>query len=161
MRQEECFTTLQSGHLLYHYKANNGYAGVGFLINRKWKYHIVRVNSSSPRVADLVLCITKRYKQNIVQVYMHQKHHTQMKTYIAYTITSMRLQETKPLHNSAQIEKTTKHMEIWARTEKQNRRPLGRMGNITKVQNHEYHVSEESKEKMDVEKPKRCREDRN
>ena len=57
-RREECFTTLQSGHLLYHSKANNGQAGVGFLMNRKRKDHIVRVNSITPRVAELVLCIT-------------------------------------------------------------------------------------------------------
>ncbi len=68
-RPEEYFTTLQSGHLLYHSRTNSGQAGVGFLINRKWKDHIVRVNSISPRVAELVLCITKRYKLNIVQVY--------------------------------------------------------------------------------------------
>ena len=36
-RKEESFTTLQSGHLLYHSEANNGQAGVGFLINKKWK----------------------------------------------------------------------------------------------------------------------------
>ena len=30
-----------------------------------------------------------------------------------------------------------------------------------KVQNHEYHVPEESREEMDVEKPKRCNGDRN
>ena len=29
-RKEESFTTLQSGHLLYHSEANNGQAGVGF-----------------------------------------------------------------------------------------------------------------------------------
>ena len=68
-RPEECLTTLQSGHLLYLSKANKGQAGVGFLINRKWKDHIVRVNSISPRVAELVLCITKRYKLKLVQVY--------------------------------------------------------------------------------------------
>ena len=44
-RPEECFTTLQSGHLLYHSKANNGLAGVGFLINRKLKDRVARVNS--------------------------------------------------------------------------------------------------------------------
>ena len=38
-RREECFITLQSGHLLYHSNANIGQAGVGFLINRKWKDH--------------------------------------------------------------------------------------------------------------------------
>ena len=68
-RPKECFTTLQSRHLLYHSKANNGQAGVDFLINRKWKGCIVRVNNIIPRVAELVLCITKRYKQKIVQVY--------------------------------------------------------------------------------------------
>ena len=68
-RQEECFTTLQSGHLLYHSKSNYGQAGVGFPINRKWKDHIVKVDSISPRVAELILCITKCYKLKIVQVY--------------------------------------------------------------------------------------------
>ena len=64
-RPEECFTTSQSGHLS---KVNNGHTGIGFLVNRKWKDHIVRVNSISPRVAELV-CITKRYKLKIMQVY--------------------------------------------------------------------------------------------
>ena len=50
-RPEECFITLQSGDLIYYSKANNGQAGVGVLINRTWKDHIVRVNSISPRVA--------------------------------------------------------------------------------------------------------------
>ena len=34
-RKEESFTTLQSGHLLYHSEANNGQAGVGFLIKKE------------------------------------------------------------------------------------------------------------------------------
>ena len=38
---------------------------------------------------------------------------------------------------------------------------LGRIGNIKEVQNLEYHVPEESRYEMDVEKPKRCNEDRN
>ena len=67
-RREVCFNTINCGHL-HHSKANNGQAGVGFLINRKWKDHILRVNSISPRVAERVLCITKRYKLKIVQVY--------------------------------------------------------------------------------------------
>ena len=40
-------------------------------------------------------------------------------------------------------------------------RHLGRMGNIKKVQNNEYHVPEENREEMDVEKPKRCNGDQN
>ena len=35
VRIKENIVTLQSGHLLYHYEANNGQAGVGFLINKK------------------------------------------------------------------------------------------------------------------------------
>ena len=35
-RREECFTTLQCGHLLHHSKANNSQAGVGVLRNKKW-----------------------------------------------------------------------------------------------------------------------------
>ena len=68
-RPKVCFSTSQRGHLLYYLKAKNGKAGVGFLINRKWKDHIVRVNSISPREAELVLYITKRYKLKIMQVY--------------------------------------------------------------------------------------------
>ena len=66
-RPEECFTTLQSGHLLYFSKANNGQAGV--LINRKMIDHTERVNSISPRVAELVLCVTKLYKLKVGHVY--------------------------------------------------------------------------------------------
>ena len=47
----------------------NGQAGVGFLINRKWNDHIVKVNGISVRVAELVLRIAKRCKLNIVQLY--------------------------------------------------------------------------------------------
>ena len=68
-RRDECFTTLQSGHLLYHSKANNSEAGVGFLMKRKRKDHIVKVNSISHRVAECILCITKRYKLKLVQIY--------------------------------------------------------------------------------------------
>ena len=68
-KREKCFTTLQSGHLLYHSQANNGQASVGFFINKKWKDHIMRVISISPRVAEFLLCITNRYKLKLLQVY--------------------------------------------------------------------------------------------
>ena len=69
-RGEQSFTTLQSGHLQCHSKANNGQAGVDFFINKKWKDHILRVNNISPRVAELIMCITNRYKLKIMQVYV-------------------------------------------------------------------------------------------
>ena len=52
-RRRYCFTTLQSGRLLYQSKVNNGQIGVGFLINMEWKDHIVWVNNIIPRVAEL------------------------------------------------------------------------------------------------------------
>ena len=64
-----CFTTLQSGHLLCHCKTNNVQARVDFLINRKWKDYIVRVNPINPKVAELFMCRTKRYTLKVVQVY--------------------------------------------------------------------------------------------
>ena len=50
-RKEESFTTLQGGHLLYHSDENNGQAGVGFLVNKKWKDNITRVTSGNSRAA--------------------------------------------------------------------------------------------------------------
>ena len=68
-RGDECFITLQIAHLLCHSKAYNGQVRVGFLINKQLNYYIVRVNSISPSVAELVIRITKRYKLKIAQVY--------------------------------------------------------------------------------------------
>ena len=79
-RKEESFTTLQSGHLLYHSEANNGQTGVGFLINKKWKDNITRVSSGSSRVAELILLITDRYQLKIVQVYAPTTSHSDEET---------------------------------------------------------------------------------
>ena len=79
-RKEESFRTLQSGHLLYHYEANNGQAGVGFLINKTWKGKITRVSSGSSRVAELVLRITDRFQLKIVQVYAPTTSHSDEET---------------------------------------------------------------------------------
>ena len=79
-RKEESFTTLQSGHLLYHSEANNGQAGVGFLVNKKWKDNITRVSSVNSRFEKLVLCITDRYQLKIVQVYAPTTSHSDDET---------------------------------------------------------------------------------
>ena len=79
-RKEESFTTLQSGHLLYHSEANNGQAGVGFLVSKKWKDNITRVSSGSSRVAELVLRITDIYQLKIVQVYAPTTSHSDEET---------------------------------------------------------------------------------
>ena len=79
-RKEESFTTPQSGHLLYHYEANNGQTGVGFLVNKKRKDNITRVSSWNSRVAELVLRITDRYPLNIVQVYAPMTFHSDEET---------------------------------------------------------------------------------
>ena len=73
-------TTLQSGHLLYQSEANNGQAGVGFLVNKKWKDNKTRVSSGNSRVAELVLRITDRYQLKIVQVYAPTTSHSDEET---------------------------------------------------------------------------------
>ena len=78
-RKEESFTILRSGHLLYHSEANNGQAGVGFLVNKKWKDNIT-VSSGSSRVAELVLRITYTYQLKIVQVYAPTTSHSDEET---------------------------------------------------------------------------------
>ena len=70
-KRGQFFTTIQSGHLLYHSEANNGQAGIGFPVNKKWKDNITRVSSGSSRVAELVVRVTDRYQLKIVQVYAH------------------------------------------------------------------------------------------
>ena len=78
--KEEIFTTLQSGHLMYNSEATNGQAGVGFLVNKKWKDNITRIPSGSSRVAELVLRITDRYQLKIVQVYVPTTSHSDEET---------------------------------------------------------------------------------
>ena len=75
-RKEERFTTLQSGHLLYHSKDNNGQAGVGFLVKKKRKDNITRVSSGNSRVAELVLSIRYIYQLKIVQAYAPTTSHS-------------------------------------------------------------------------------------
>ena len=85
-RKEKSFTTLQSGHLLYNSEANNGQAGVGFLVNKKWKDNITRVSSGSSRVAELTIRITDRYQLKIVQVYAPTTSHSDEETDNFYNI---------------------------------------------------------------------------
>ena len=64
-RKEESFTTLPSGHLLYHSEANNGQAGVGFLINKKWKDNTETLKAGYETIAKQLAklytkCITER-----------------------------------------------------------------------------------------------------
>ena len=79
-RKEESFKTLKSGHLLYHSETNNGKAGVGFLVNKKWKDNITIVSSGSSRVVELVLRITDIYQLEIVQVYAPTTSHSDEET---------------------------------------------------------------------------------
>ena len=95
-RKEESFTTLQIGHLRCHSEANNGQAGVGFLINKKWKDNITRVSSGNSRVAELVLRITDIYQLKIVQVYAPTTSHSDEETDNFYN-TIDKILESKPI----------------------------------------------------------------
>ena len=128
------------------------------------------VNSISPRLPEPVLCLTKRYKLKIVQVYAPTTSYSDddinnFDNDIDDTFGKRKHYTIVTGDFNAQIGKRTNTVEtatgifgFGLRNEREN---LGRMGNIKKVKNHEYHVPEESKEEMDVEKPKRCNEDRN
>ena len=51
-RKEESFTTLQSGHLMYHSEAQNGRSGVCFLISKKWKDNITEYPLGIPELQN-------------------------------------------------------------------------------------------------------------
>ena len=68
-RREKCVTTLKVSTYYTILRQTAAKQDWLFFINRKYKDHIVRENSISPRVAELVMCMTKRYKLNIVQEY--------------------------------------------------------------------------------------------
>ena len=102
------------------------------------------------------------YNLKIVQVYAPTTSYLEEDVNRLYNDVA---RETKPLHDSdgrllcVNREKNKSYgnsnREMWPRIEKRKRRHLG---NIKKVQIHEYHVSEESREEMDKEKPKLCNE---
>ena len=162
-RKEGSFTTLQSGHLLYHSEANNGQAGVGFLINKKWKDNITRVSSGSSTVAELILRITDIYQLKIVPVYAPTTSHSDEWTYNFYNTIDNILE--KQTHYTivmgdfnAKVGRTNKHIKKGDRmlrpgSAKWKRRHSCRMGNIKEFQDHEHIISEESREEMDVDKP--------
>ena len=79
-RKEERFTSIQSGHLLYHSDANNGQSDVGFPVNIKWRDNITGVSSGNSRVAELVLRITDIYQLKNVQVYAPTTSHSDEET---------------------------------------------------------------------------------
>ena len=151
-RKEESFTALQSGNLLYHSEANNGQAGVGFLINKKWKDNITRVSSGSSRVGELVLRITDRYQLKIVQVYAPTTSHLDEETDNFY-ITIDKILEKQTHYTivmgdfNAKVggqtntsERATGCFGLGQRRSK--RRHSCRMGNIKEFQDHEHTISE-------------------
>ena len=130
----------------------------------------MRVNNVSPREAELVLCTTKRYKLKIVRVYAPTTSYSDDDISNVYNDVDEALwkpnQYTVVMGDfNAQIGKITNPIKTitgaFGFRLRNERRHLCRMGNVKKVTNHEYHVPEESREEMDVEKPKRCNEDRN
>ena len=69
-RKSEDLMTLREGHLFYYSGTKDGrLGGVGFLINKKWKNNVEKIESVSDRVCKLILRINKRYSVQIIQVY--------------------------------------------------------------------------------------------
>ena len=97
--KRKVFTTLQSGHLLYHSEANSGQAGTGFLVNKKWKDNITRVSSERSSVAELVVRKTDEYQLKIVQVYAPTTSHSDEETDNFYNTIDNVLEKGNTLHN--------------------------------------------------------------
>ena len=108
---------------------------------------------------QLVMWITKRYKLKIVQVYARTTSNKEADVNSFYSD----VVETSGKPNyytivmrdfNVQIGKRAVPMEMAVgkyrvQIEKRNRRHLGRMGNMKKAQNQEYHVPKESKQEME------------
>ncbi|KAI5737947.1 hypothetical protein M8J77_001036 [Diaphorina citri] len=69
-RKEEEKIELRSGHIFYYRGTEKGgQSGVGFIIHKRWKDKIIGFESTSDRVAKVVIQINKRYKIQIIQIY--------------------------------------------------------------------------------------------
>ena len=161
-RKEESCTTLQSGHLLYHTEANNGQAGVGFLINKKWKDNITRVTSWNSRAAKLVLRITNIYQLKIVQVYEPTTSHSDEETGNFYSTIDTILE--KQTHYTivmgdfnakvgGQINTSERAAGCFGLGQRNERGYTGRMGNTKEIQDNEQTIPAESRGQMGIEKP--------
>ena len=69
------WTTLKSGHHLFHSGNDISQAGVGFLIHKSLAGNVVEVKGISDRICLLVLQLNSRCKLNIVQVYAPTSSH--------------------------------------------------------------------------------------
>ncbi|KAL0852521.1 hypothetical protein ABMA27_017001 [Loxostege sticticalis] len=69
-REGEDTMILKSGNLLYFREGEQlSQGGVGFIVHKSLINSVVQIESVSPRVAYLILRITKRYSLKVIQVY--------------------------------------------------------------------------------------------
>ena len=92
-RKEESFTTLHSGHLLYHSEANKKWKdnisnrvkrfersnGLDTALYKNYLF-FTRVSSGNSRVAELLLRITDIYQLKIFQIYAQTTSHSDEET---------------------------------------------------------------------------------
>ena len=69
-RKSEELLTLKEGHLFFYRGTKDGRnGGVGFLINKRWKDNVVKIEGVSDRICKVVLKINERYSVQVIQVY--------------------------------------------------------------------------------------------
>ncbi|XP_072938827.1 uncharacterized protein [Epargyreus clarus] len=84
-RQGEDSTILKSGNLLYHREGEHlSQGGVGFIVNKSLVNNIVEIKSVSPRVAYLILRVSKRYSLKVIQVYAPTSTHSDDEVEVMY-----------------------------------------------------------------------------
>ena len=164
-RREECFTTLQIGHVLHHPKAKNGRAGVGFQKKSKWKTIIYGEGKQHQPQSSKTCSLHGKALQTKDTASVCTDNIILRRKY-KWLLQRRRwnFREPNPLYNSGerfQCANREKNKPTETTTGKVGYEFLNERGDTKKVQNHECHVSEEIKKEMDVEKSKPCSEDRN
>ncbi|CAG4972652.1 unnamed protein product [Parnassius apollo] len=75
-REGEDTVILESGNLFYHREGDHlSQGGVGFIVHKSLVNNVVKIESASTRVAYLILRISKRYSQKVIQVYATTSAH--------------------------------------------------------------------------------------
>ena len=59
-----------TGHTLYYSGSDEQRHGVGFMVNKNIAHNVISFRGLSDRVAELTVCINKRYQLKCIQVYL-------------------------------------------------------------------------------------------
>ncbi|XP_041471252.1 craniofacial development protein 2-like [Lytechinus variegatus] len=95
-RRGEHLQQLKSGHLLYtRGKEESSIGGVGFLIHKTIASNVISYKSTSDRVSQIILKISKKQTMKIIQVYLPTSSHADEEVDMVYEEIAKLLDEDK------------------------------------------------------------------